>query len=205
MKIKIRKQPSVSHHERNLRTARLVGASFLTVLVGIIILNSFGNAIFTERLEYVAERPGNNVTPGQNVMVGSRAPGFAMKTLNNGTMSNLNFAGSPLVLVFWTTWNQLSSDQLKIIDDYMAKPSHLPFYAVAVNSQEDKDLVASFIKRGGYKIPVVLDSRGSMGEAYGAHNFPAVYFIDSNGVVEDSFIGLLDEAGFVLRLEQLVK
>lgn len=175
---------------------------FGSVAFVILAINIFANFIFKSQVVYVSLQSQNEMTGVLNQ--GTLSPGFILSNMTNGKVSNLNFRGSPLVILFWTTWNQLSIDQLNLIDRYMSKSPETSVKFLAINSQEDKNIVASFIKRGGYKIPVALDENGGVTEAYGARNLPATYFIDGTGVVKSSSVGHLDEESLVRKLEAII-
>jgi peroxiredoxin len=175
---------------------------FGSVALIMICINIFGNFIFSNEVVYVSLSSQNEMTGILNT--GTPAPNFILSNMTNGKVSNLNFRGSPLVILFWTTWNQLSVDQLDLIDKYLAKFPDTKLKVLAINSQEDKNLVSSFIKRGGYKIPIALDGNGGVTESYGAHNLPAIYFIDKGGVINSSSVGHLDEEGFIRKLDVIL-
>jgi peroxiredoxin len=176
---------------------------FGSVALVILGVNIFGNFIFSSGVVYVSLSSQNEMTGILNT--GTPAPNFILPNMTNGKVSELNFRGSPLVVLFWTTWNQLSVDQLDLIDGYISKYPDTKVKVLAINSQEDKNLVVSFIKRGGYKIPVALDGNGGVTEAYGAHNLPAIYFIDKSGIINNSSVGHLNEEGFIRKLDAILE
>lgn len=133
------------------------------------------------------------------------APFFELPDLSGSLVKLSDFSGTPLVVVFWTTWNVQAADQIKILDDYLAKNKKTLFKMVAVNNQEDKSIVSNFIKRGGYQIEVLLDEKGAIGELYRARNLPVSYFLDKNGVIRDIFVGVLGEKALVDKLEKIIQ
>ncbi|MFA4890604.1 MAG: TlpA disulfide reductase family protein [Candidatus Paceibacterota bacterium] len=133
------------------------------------------------------------------------APFFELADLNGNIVKLSDFSGAPLVVLFWTTWNAQAADQIKILDDYLAKNSKALFRVVAVNNQEDRSAVSNFIKRGGYQLSVLLDEKGATGELYRARNLPASYFLDKNGVIKDIFVGVLNEKALVDKSEKIIR
>ena len=99
----------------------------------------------------------------------------------------------------------LSADQIKILDDHLAKNGEALFKIIAISSQEDRSAVANFINRGGYRVQILLDETGEVGGKYEARNLPATYFIDKNGIARDVFVGILSEKMLVEKIEQLLK
>ena len=137
--------------------------------------------------------------------INKEAPFFELADLNSNAIKLSDFSGSPLVVLFWTTWNAQAADQLKIFDDYLVKNPKALFKIIAINNQEDKSVVSNFIKRGGYQLGVLLDEKGAIGELYGARNLPVSYFLDKNGVIKDIFVGVLNEKALVDKSEKIIR
>lgn len=134
-------------------------------------------------------------------------PFFELKDLEGNWHKSSDLIGMPAVIIFWTTWNQVSADQIKILDDYLRKDLNRQdlFKIAAINSQEDKSVVNNFIKRGGYQVRVLLDDSGAVGELYGARNLPATYFIDKDGMIRDVYIGILSERALLEKAEAILR
>lgn len=86
-------------------------------------------------------------------------------------------------MTFWTSWNEISLEQLKILNDYDG-------VVLAVNSQEDavlvKDSAVIFTN-----LKILLDVEGEVGELYGITVLPLTVFIDKNGFEVRKTIGLI--------------
>ena len=83
-------------------------------------------------------------------LIGVRAPYFDLpdRAGTHTTLTQLN--DRPVVLVFVATWNEAASDQIKILDDYLAAHQGDELVRiVAIDTQEDRSVVSSFMKRGG--------------------------------------------------------
>ncbi len=173
-------------------------AVVLAVLVaGVFLLNFSGGGFVKELTQEVVLEKKESLS----AVLGKPAPYFE---LNNAKVTD--FLGAPLVVTFWATWNGASTDQIKILDDYLIKNRENLFKILAVSSQEDKSAVSSFIKRGGYqKIKILLDDRGKVTDAYKARSLPVSFFIDKEGVIKDIFIGVLSEKMLVEKAEKIIK
>lgn len=169
---------------------------------GVLLLNLAGNPFIREiTREATVERGEESVDP----RVGKSAPHFAVPDLGGVQTPLSDFLGSPVILTFWTTWNREAADQIRILDLYLAERGEALAKVIAVNSQEDRSVVASFMRRGGYRVRVLLDEKGEVGERYGARNLPRTYFIDSNGVIRKVFTGIMGEKMLVDNLEELLR
>jgi peroxiredoxin len=61
------------------------------------------------------------------------------------------------------------------------KLAKLGFAVVAVDLQEDKATVSSFAATNKMTFPILLDSKGEAGSAYGASAIPTTYVVDKKG------------------------
>jgi hypothetical protein len=138
---------------------------------------------------------------------GSRAPDFDLPDLSGDHVALGAYSGKPLVVLFFATWSEQSTDALHIVDEYIASHPQEASLAsfVMIDSQEDKSVVASYIRRGGYQTRVLLDTLGKAGEDYAVKSLPTFYIIDSTGLVSASYSGVLSDRMLGDKLEQALK
>jgi len=135
------------------------------------------------------------------------APSFDLPNTSGGYVTLAQFLNTPTVLVFWSTWNKLALDQVKILDDYLAsgsKDAGLVSF-LAIDSQEDPSTVLSLIRRSGYQVPFALDTYGDTSDRYHIKSLPTTYFIDRQGVVREIYSGILSQSMLVDKMEQIIK
>src|SRR3989344_2591006 len=154
------------------------------IVAGVVLINYAGKLFIGEVTQELKFKELENVTMAG---IDKRAPDFDLVSLEGENVRLADYLGRPTVLMFWTTWNVMSADQMKIFDDYLSKPNKNLFEIVTVSSLEDKSALANFIKRGGYKVKVLLDENGTVAEKYQARNLPASYYIDKEGVLRDVY------------------
>jgi peroxiredoxin len=61
-----------------------------------------------------------------------------------------------------------------------------------IDIQESHSVVEAAVKERGYTLPVLLDSDGSITQAYGVHATPTVYLVDSDGFLTAQAAGPRD-------------
>jgi len=172
--------------------------------LGLFLLFFIGQSVVEEVVqEVVIEDMGEKKSFGINI--GDKAPHFELRDLEGNKNTLTNFLGEPLIITLWTTWNPLSADQIKIFDEYIARDTKPLFSIVTINNQEDKSIAENFIRRGGYKIEVLLDEDGAVGELYKVTTLPLTYFIDKDGVIQDAFTGILSERMLLEKAEKIVR
>jgi peroxiredoxin len=144
--------------------------------------------------------------PGENLL-GKRAPEFNLPNVLGSRTTLSQFFGIPTILVFWATWNKESADEIQIVDRYMInqKEQSSLVNIVSINSQEDRSIASSFIKRGGYSLVSALDTFEEVSNSYNIKTLPTIYFISRSGVVKEVHTGLLSENTFVEKVDSLLK
>jgi peroxiredoxin len=179
----------------------------ILIIIGVIVimflaLRIVGNIFIKEIVQDVAPKTYEN----KNTVVGldKVAPFFALPDLDGNEIKVSDYEGTPLAITFWATWNQASADQIGILEEILAKNQNMLFKIITINNQEDKSAVRNFIKRAGYKLPVLLDEKGAIGELYRARNLPVTYFLDKNGIIKEIFVGVLNEEMLIAKSEAII-
>lgn len=140
-------------------------------------------------------------------LIGSRAPYFDLPDVTGNHHAISDYNNQPLLIVFFTTWNQAAADQMKILDDYRAAQRSDQTLAkiIAIDTQEERSVVSSFMTRGGYRIETLVDASGSTGEEYHIKSVPTTYFVDADGTVRGAYIGLMSQQMIEHNVEEILR
>ncbi len=188
----------------NTKKYLIRGALTIGILAfGVIVLQWAGGGAISELTQDVSITRYEDTKAEPNL--GKQAPYFELSNLRGNRVRLSDFLGTPVIILFWASWNQSAADQLKIVDDYYASHKDGAFTIIAINTQEDKSVAASFMKRGGYEVPTILDSKGAVGETYHIQNLPTIYFIDRSGIVRGIFVGVMNQSQLVDNSEKIIK
>lgn len=158
-------------------------------------------------LDVAGEKTVDAPAPGAGLL-GNRLPYFDLPNLAGERVRSTSFADTPLVVVFWSTWNAPAADQMHILDQYLADQSSRSnqlVKIVAIDSQEERSIVSSFMKRGGYQVPALLDAQGIAGEQYAIKSLPTFYFIDRAGIVREIYAGVLSQSALINKVENILQ
>ncbi len=186
-------------------------SSYIKWAVGIIILVSllflavrFGGSQLVPSL--TGTESDTVEVAKDTALVGKRAPYFDLPDATGTHIKSSDFSDAPLVVVFWATWNQDAADQMKILDDYLAHTSgERLVQIIAIDSQEERSIFASFMRRGGYQVRSVVDARGATSEEYQVKGLPTSFFIDKDGTIRERYSGILSERALVDKIENLLR
>ncbi len=188
-----------------MKTSSVVGlVVFLAAVVGVFFALRYSSSQLVS--DIAGETPQAEQSSGSD-LVGKTAPYFDLPDMEGNHVQVSGLIGTPLVLVFWTTWNSQAADEMHILDEYLASiPTEGRLVKIiAIDSQEEKSVVSSFMRRGGYVVPTLLDARGAVSEEYQIKSTPTTYFLDRDGVIRDADAGLISERMLVDKIETILK
>lgn len=136
-----------------------------------------------------------NLGPKIDIQRPRESPGFVLEDAATGGKVKLSdFRGQPVVLSFWTSWNEVSVEELKTLDSYgVVENGSLTIFAV--NSLEDKGVVQEVKNRYNLNLNMLLDADGSASEAYKIGVLPKTVFINKGGLIFSEVDGFLSLSG----------
>lgn len=159
---------------------------------------------FEEFEQYKKEAASQQAS--STILINYPAPNFELENVKGEKTKLSDVKNKIIILVFWTTWNPAAQDQIAILEAYYQKiKNQNDISLITVNSQEDKSAAASFLRRGEYEFPALLDEKGEIGELYKISILPAFYFINKDKMVMDKYIGILSEEEIKERAAKLYK
>lgn len=114
---------------------------------------------------------------------------FSLKDLSGQKQTLGSYAGTVIFLNFWATWCGPCRAEIPSMEELYLELGNEEFVILAVNSQETSEQVAGFVENIGMSFPVLLDSDGRVGAAYGIRGIPTTYLIDSQGYILGRVVG----------------
>ncbi|AEJ61576.1 alkyl hydroperoxide reductase/ Thiol specific antioxidant/ Mal allergen [Spirochaeta thermophila DSM 6578] len=117
------------------------------------------------------------------------APEFMLPLLEGGQVSLSDYRGKVVLLNFWATWCPPCRMEMPSIETMVRALKGEDVVFLAVDVQEQRSQVSSFIKENGYTFPVLLDATGQVARMYAVSGIPTTYFIDKEGNVRGKLVG----------------
>lgn len=156
----------------------------------------------------------NDVLPAQTSGSGAvteaveAAPDFTMNDADGNAVSLSDFLGKPIVINFWATWCPPCKSELPTFDAaYAAYGEDVQFIMLNLTDgyRDTVDSVKTFVSDGGYTFPVYYDTALEGANAYSAYSIPMTVFIDTDGAVTYTKIGIISESLLTAKIEAMIE
>src|SRR4030095_7178093 len=138
---------------------------------------------------FLGESPDEE--PGQQ-LAGKPAPAFKLELLGGGTFDLASQKGKSIVVLdFWATWCGPCVRAMPTLIEVTGALKDKGVVFVAVNQDEETDVIQDFLKKKKLNPVVALDKGSKVGDLYGVTGIPQTVIIDKQGVVQTIHVGLL--------------
>lgn len=133
------------------------------------------------------------------------AQDFTLKDINgNNDIKLSSLKGKAVIINFWATWCYPCREEIPDLEKSYKENKDKGLVILGINIKEDNSKVSKFVKDYKITYPVLLDIDGTVSDAYRVFGIPTSFFIDRNGLVKDSFIGMLTKADIDKKLERIL-
>ena len=172
----------------------------------------FGGIIFVIMiLIYGASRVSRNAgsqaaTSSSNISQSKSAPDFELKSPDGRTVKLSDFRGKVVLLNFWATYCAPCRVEMPwLIDLYKQyKPQGLEIVGVSMDDEGQQQEVIEFVKEMKVNYTILMGDH-SVGDAYGGARFlPQTFFIDRDGNITGSAVGMKSKNEFENLVKQLL-
>jgi peroxiredoxin/outer membrane lipoprotein-sorting protein len=136
-----------------------------------------------------AQRPNRN----NERMKGRAASHFTLDTIEGKRISTSDFDGQVVVLEFWATWCPPCVESLAQLSTMRHDLGGNGVKVFAINVEEDKDRVQTFVELKKINLPVLLDERGAVAKKYNVNAIPQTVVIGKDGRIKQVLSGLGDD------------
>jgi len=111
------------------------------------------------------------------------APDFSFNTLEQKEITAGGTRGTVVLLDFWGTWCGPCREAVPILRNLQKKYARQAFLLVGVSSDDDEELVRTFVQAQRMDWAEHVDLTGKVLEAFQVESFPTFVVIDKDGVI----------------------
>jgi cytochrome c biogenesis protein CcmG/thiol:disulfide interchange protein DsbE len=133
-----------------------------------------------------------------------QAPAWELKDIEGRTIKSSDFKGKVVMLNFWGTWCPPCVAEIPDLIALQKKYADRGFTVIGAAYDPNPEGVAEFAREHGINYPVVLANEDVLAAFRNVEAFPTSFFIDREGVVTTSTIGLVEPGTFEKIIEPLL-
>lgn len=156
---------------------------------------------------WVSRVPGSGADGGEMRTApqkGFLAPDMSLSTLDGERVRLSDLRGKPVLINFWASWCGPCRAEMPHFQAVFEAHADDELVVLAVNQMEAPGTAADFVKEFGLTFPVLLDSQGDASEDYRVRGLPTSFFVDSEGIIRDFFMGPMTTGLIESKLETIL-
>jgi tetratricopeptide (TPR) repeat protein len=132
--------------------------------------------------------PASGPSSPATQLVGKAAPPFVLQDLEDRKHALESYQGKVVLLDFWATWCEPCRAEMPDLEKLHKELS--PEVAIlALDADEEKDVVSTFIQEGKYTMPALLTKGTDVTNRYSINAYPTLVALDKTGRVSEVAIG----------------
>jgi cytochrome c biogenesis protein CcmG, thiol:disulfide interchange protein DsbE len=171
----------------------LLGIALALLLFGGPLFDNFAaqNPADLPQIPSSREEQNSEIPAANTLLAGDQAVEFTLLDLDSNDVSLSDYSGQPVVLNFWATWCAPCRIEMPELQNAFEAYQDQDLVILAINAQEEEQLVGDFFNDLGLTFTPLLDGEGNVGRAYGAFGLPSTYFVDRSGEITAVHRGIL--------------
>ena len=125
-----------------------------------------------------------------------KAKDFTATNENGEDVKLSDYFGKPIIVNFWTSWcGPCKSELPEFNEAYKENKEKIQFLMVNLTDEysETKEKVTEFVKQNNYEFPIYFDKKYSASNTYNLTSIPQTLFIDKEGNIIKSYIGMMNK------------
>ena len=132
----------------------------------------------------------SNIEAKEIAKLGSPAPDFTAKDLEENKVSISDYKGKVIFLNIWASWCGPCRKEMPSMESLKEEMKDYNFVILAISVDKgETNKVKAFIERNRFTFKVLHDPKKEIKAKYYYNGIPTTYIIDSKGIVVEKSIG----------------
>jgi cytochrome c biogenesis protein CcmG, thiol:disulfide interchange protein DsbE len=148
----------------------------------------------------VGQPPLGSVDPGFTRATAFELPLLSSAGAGAGTFALAEHADGPVFVYFWASWCAPCKAEAPLIQRLWPEFQARGYTFVGVNIQDQDADARRFVQEHGLTFPQVRDGAGTVYLEYGVYGLPESFFLKPGLVVNEKYLGEIDETVLRARL-----
>lgn len=132
------------------------------------------------------------------------APEFAAEGLDGKTVSLSELRGKVVMLDFWSSWCPPCRREAPALAEVYREYEGRDIEFIGVAIWDDREDVGRHVKEFDLTYPNLLDDKGKIAIDYGVAGIPEKFFIDTEGILVQRFVGPIKTEALRAALDRLI-
>lgn len=125
----------------------------------------------------------------EHPLLGTPMPAFAGETVDGKPFDSKLLKGRVVVLDFWATWCSPCLAAMPVIKSVVSDFADQKVVLIAINTGEDRQKVAEFMKQQKLDLTVLLDPDGKIADGFVVEAIPQTILVGTDGTIEAIHVG----------------
>lgn len=151
--------------------------------------------------ETTEEKPSDSEQSTKPQKNENSAPDFTVVDYNGNEVKLSDFKGKPVVLNFWTTWCYYCKVEMPHFNEAYKEYPDVQFLMVNAMDNDTVEAAKAFVEEEQYEFDIFFDMEYEAVMTYNVTGYPRTIFIDKDGNISSTRIGMLTKD----TLEQEIK
>ena len=127
---------------------------------------------------------------------------FELQVLTGEMVSLSDFRGKPVLINFWATWCPPCIQEMPLLQE-IADVYEEELVVLAINGGDSMEQIRAFAEAFEYTLIFLADPENTLSLEYSVRGFPTSFFIDAEGLIQGTYIGMMDENIIAYYLEKI--
>lgn len=135
------------------------------------------------------------------------APDFTVVDYDGNKVKLSDYKGKPVVLNFWATWCYYCKVEMPDFNEAYKNYPDVQFLMVNATGTngETVESAKAYVEQEKYEFPVLFDTMYEANQAYRLSSFPMTVFIDAEGNIVSSRVGMLTKEALENEIKKITE